>query len=248
MDTMMEDDRDFESMLRTLREADAPPPTPRDAMWLRIQAERAARLNGAATRGRSDDHGEGGTGDRTGHAGGSTDDRSVLALPRRRMRGTPWVQWGAALAAMLVIGIGLGRVSMQQTTTSPSAPAGTAADAAAVDAVPTPYRLAATQHLHRTEALLASLVMDARTRGAAEISGWAADLLTDTRLLLASPAAQDPALERLLNDLELVLSQIAGIPAARASEEVELIQDGLNQSDVLLRLRAATTVRRTVGT
>jgi hypothetical protein len=230
MDAMMDDDRELDSMLRALREAEPAPPVPREEMWRRIQAQRAARLNGTAV---------------VEQAQGSAPPAEVIALRPRR---TAWVQWGAALAAMLVIGIGLGRLSLQQATTSPAAPPAAAADAAAADAVPTPYRLAATQHLHRTEALLASLVIDARTHGAAEVSGWAAELLTDTRLLLASPAAEDAALARLLSDLELVLSQIAGIPAARAEEEVELIQDGLNQSDVLLRLRAATTVRRTVGT
>jgi hypothetical protein len=239
MDAMMDDDRDFDSMLRALREAEPAPPVPREEMWLRIQAQRVARLNGGVAVGPTEDS----TDIEQTNAGVAQQD--VFALRPRR---TAWVQWGAALAAMLVIGIGLGRLSLQQATTSPSAPAAASADAATADAVPTAYRLAATQHLHRTEALLASLVIDARTRGAAEVSSWAAELLTDTRLLLASPAAEDPALERLLSDLELVLSQIAGIPAARADEEVELIQDGLNQSDVLLRLRAATTVRRTVGT
>jgi hypothetical protein len=240
MDAMMEDDRDFDTMLRALREAEPAPPVPREEMWLRIQAQRAARRNGST----ADEQPHGSATIEQTQAGVAQQD--VIALRPRR---TAWMQWGAALAAMLVIGIGLGRLSLQQATTSPpAAPAAASADADAADAVPTPYRLAATQHLHRTEALLASLVLDARTRGSAEVSGWAAELLTDTRLLLASPAAQDPALERLLSDLELVLSQIASIPAARADEEVELIQDGLNQSDVLLRLRAATTVRRTVGT
>jgi hypothetical protein len=229
MDAMMDDDRDFESMLRALREAEPAPPVPREEMWLRIQAQRATRLNGASPT----------------QARDSTAGPGVVALRPRR---SVWVQWGAALAAMLVIGIGLGRITMPHATTPSPAPTSPAADAAGADVVPTPYRMAATQHLHRTEALLASLVIDARTYGAVEVSGWAAELLTDTRLLLASPAAEDPALARLLDDLELVLSQIAGIPAARADEEVELIQDGLNESDVLLRLRAATTVRRTVGT
>jgi hypothetical protein len=84
--------------------------------------------------------------------------------------------------------------------------------------------------------------------GTVEMASWARDLLTDTRLLLSSPAAEDAATRRLLEDLELVLSQIATIPSARAEEEVELIQDGINQSDVLLRLRAATAGPALVGT
>jgi hypothetical protein len=210
---------------RALLELDPPPPTPREEIWARIQAERGLR----------------------GSTSASEHDAGVIRLRPRRQS---WLAWGAALAAMLVIGIGLGRVSLRQagiTQPSPVATAPAANDDAA-DVVPTAYRLAASQHLERTEALFASLAVDARTRGAGEVTGWARELLTDTRLLLASPAAQDPALSRLLEDLELVLSQIAAIPAARAEEEVELIQDGINQSDVLLRMRAATAGPALVGT
>jgi hypothetical protein len=236
MGDMMSEDREFESMLRALREAD-PPPTvvPRDQMWQRIEAQRALQR----------------TAHRNGAAGGGADSAGAAdVIPvHRRPFGPRWVQWSAALAAMLVVGIGLGRLSLQQAALEPVIPAATAAGPAAPgDGVPTAYRFAATRHLERTEALLASLAMDASTRDADEVSAWAGELLTDTRLLLASPAADDPAMRRLLDDLDLVLSQIAGIPEARVEQEVELIQDGLNQSDVLLRLRAATSVRRTVGT
>lgn len=241
---MMSDDREFESMLRALRRAD-PPPTvvPRDEIWQRIEAQRAVQRTA---------HRNGAAGAAAGSAGAAdlSDSSTSDVVPMRRRPFAPrWVQWSAALAAMLVVGVGLGRFSMQQATTVPVTPAATAAaPAASDDAVPAAYRFAATQHLQRTEALLASLAVDARSRGAVEISAWAGELLTDTRLLLASPAAGDPVMRRLLDDLDLVLSQIAGIPEARAEQEVELIQDGLNQSDVLLRLRAATSVRRTVGT
>ena len=39
----------------------------------------------------------------------------------------------------------------------------------------------------------------------AQISAWGKDLLSNTRLLLDSPAAQDPVRRKLLQDLELVL-------------------------------------------
>lgn len=219
---------DLESMGKMLREVDPPPPTPREEMWARIQAERA-RV-------------------------GITD----LASRRRRIR---WVQWGAAIAATLVVGVGLGRISLTGGDgMSPGARAGTESngspDVAAVDgvgepgvdaSVPTAYRIAAASHLERTETLLASLSVG-RPGGVREISSWARELLTDTRLLLSSPAAQDPATRRLLEDLELILAQVAGIPETRADQEVELIHEGINQSDVLLRLRAATAGPRLVGT
>jgi hypothetical protein len=169
-------------------------------------------------------------------------EADVVPLATRRR--TTWVPWSAAIAATLVIGIGLGRLT---SSTPDGAPAATAA-AATSEAVPTAYQVAATQHLQRTEVLLASLAVDDRAGGVAELSGWARELLTDTRLLLTSPAAEDAGTRRLLEDLELVLQQVAGIPESRAEQEVELIQDGINQSDVLLRLRAATAGPRLVGT
>ena len=169
------------------------------------------------------------------------DSRVVELKPR--MRRTTWVPWSAAIAATLALGIGLGRMSTFTTTSPVDPPVATAEDA-----VPAAYRLAAANHLQRTETLLASLVVDSRLRGPSEMSSWARELLTDTRLLLSSPAAEDAATRRLLEDLELVLAQIAGIPEARAEEEVELIQDGINESDVLLRLRAATAGPELVGT
>jgi hypothetical protein len=218
MGLMTDDDRFHQQLQRLITELE-PPPAPRDAMWTRIQAERAARRAAAAP------------------------EAGVVPF-RRRVVG-PTFAWIAALAATLVIGIGLGRISLRQTTTvaTPApAPANTA------DAVPTPYRLVANEHFQRTETLLTALSVDAGTTGAAEFSTWARALLTETRLLLASPVAQDRDLLRLLEDLELVLAQICAIPVARAKEEVELIQDGINQSDVLLRLRAATANRRSAGT
>ena len=96
--------------------------------------------------------------------------------------------------------------------------------------------------------MLTSLTVDGDAAGVGEVSTWARELLTDTRLLLATPAIQDAELLRLLEDLELVLAQLSAIPTARAKQEVELIQHGINQSDVLLRLRAATAGPALVGT
>jgi hypothetical protein len=220
MGFMMDDDRFDELMRQTLHEIE-PPPAPREEMWARIQAERASR--------------------RTAQPG---------VIPFRRRFFRPPVVWSAVLAATLVIGFGIGRISQLASPAPRVSPVATTqpdTDPAADD-VPTPYRLAATQHLERTEALLASLSVDGGATVVGEMSSWARDLLTDTRLLLASPAAQDPALRKLLEDLELVLAQISAIPSARAQEEVDLIQDGINQSDVLLRLRAATMGRRPLGT
>ena len=57
--------------------------------------------------------------------------------------------------------------------------------------------------------------------------------------MLDSPAAQDARLKGLLEDLELVLAQIAQLPSSGDREGVRSINQGLDQRSVLLRLRTA---------
>ena len=140
----------------------------------------------------------------------------------------PWLRWGLAAAAVLAIGVGLGRVSMQHQQTIVVAPGDLA------------YRVAAAQYLSRTEALLTGFRSEARTgRINFQFAGQARDLLTTTRLMLDSPAAEDPRLKSLLEDLELVLAQIAQVPRGSDRADLQLINQGLEQRSVLLRLRTA---------
>jgi hypothetical protein len=108
------------------------------------------------------------------------------------------------------------------------------------EAASTTFRLAALEHLVRTEVLLTSFQVDAQAgRVDLGLEGWARELLSTTRLLLDSPAATEPRLERLLRDLELVLVQIAQYPESRAPGELELIDQALLDNDVITRLRLA---------
>jgi hypothetical protein len=108
---------------------------------------------------------------------------------------------------------------------------------------PDAFDVVAVRHLSRSEVFL-TLFRDA-LRGqepAAELSpATARQLLVRNRLLLDSPAAQDPRMRRLLEDLELMLAQIAQLPAEDRPEDTELITDGLEAGDVLTRLRSATS-------
>jgi hypothetical protein len=108
---------------------------------------------------------------------------------------------------------------------------------------PDAFDVAAARHLQRSEDFL-SLFRDA-LRGeepAVELSpATARQLLVRNRLLLDSPAAQDPRMRRLLEDLELVLAQIAQLPAEERTEDTDLITDGMEAGDVLTRLRSATS-------
>jgi hypothetical protein len=108
------------------------------------------------------------------------------------------------------------------------------------------YRLAAEAFFARTEAVLTQFRSTKSTDESTErISAWAKDLLSETRFLMDSPAADDTELKLLLEDLEFVLAQIAQLGSSGAIPEREVkerkwIQQGLNNKDLLLRLRRQT--------
>lgn len=143
----------------------------------------------------------------------------------------PWMRWGMGIAAVLLLGIGIGRFTAPRGSGTPAS--GAAAETANGASV---YRVAATQYLSRTEAFLTGFRADAGS-GQLETGFRAAarELLTATRLLLDSPAGQDARLRTLLEDLELVLAQIARY---ENGEDAQFIDQGLDQRGVLLRLRA----------
>lgn len=202
----MTDDRLDERIREAARGYNAPPETPREAMWARIAA---ARRTGGA-----------GTPPAAGTAG-------PQVIPLRRWR---WAALATAAAAILAVGVGIGRVSV-----GPETPVweGPSANTAA-------YRLATQEHLGQSEAFLtlfrASLGQEGDQRLA---SASARQLLATNRLLLDSPAAVDPATRLLLEDLELVLAQIAQLSPSSRSQDLDLIREGIEQGDVMPRLRTA---------
>lgn len=164
--------------------------------------------------------------------------------PRRPNRYAAWSRRAIGLAAAVVIGIALGRVTATRgPAEGPPIAESTPAERARQPTRPGLYQLAAAEHLGRAEALLVQF----RTAGAgesvdAEVVGWARDLLTTTRLLIDSPAGQDHELRALLEDLELVLAQIVQLPGGGVGER-ELVEQGIEGRHMLLRLRAATPAR-----
>jgi len=117
-----------------------------------------------------------------------------------------------------------------------------AAGEATPNSTPAPaYQLAAVRHLSEAEALLTSF----RTRSAtdqqmdAQLGSWARDLLSNTRLLLDSPVANDPQRRPLLEDLELVLVQIVQLSPGSTPQDREMIEKTLRQDHVMTRLRTA---------
>lgn len=174
--------------------------------------------------------------------------RRRLHRPSRVWR--PAWRWGLGMAAVLLLGIAIGRFVRPGGSPAPSAAVPSVASDTAGGLA---YRLVAAQYLTRTETLLTGFRADARSgRVDEQFAAQARRLLASTRLLLDSPAGRDPRLQALLQDLELVLAQIAVLPAARDTQDVRLITQDIEQRSVLTRLRTVmpagpATVTRVQG-
>jgi uncharacterized protein YbjT (DUF2867 family) len=102
------------------------------------------------------------------------------------------------------------------------------------------YRLAATEHLSQSETFLTLFRASVRQGGNEQLaSSTARQLLATNRLLLDSPAATDNRTRILLQDLELVLAQIAQLSGRPSSPDLDFITNGLDDSGVMSRLRTA---------
>lgn len=103
------------------------------------------------------------------------------------------------------------------------------------------YQLTAVRHLSEAEALLTSFRTRSNTdqQMDAQLGSWARALLSNTRLLLDSPVANDPQRRPLLEDLELVLVQIVQLSPGNTPQDRELIEKTLRQDNVMTRLRTA---------
>lgn len=168
---------------------------------------------------------------------------------RRRKRVVelrPWMRWAVAAAAMLALGVGIGRWTVNRSGARNGTAVATTDTASPQTSQPSQpdvaYQVAATQHLSRTEAFLTSFRADLGANHAANrarLAGQARDLLTTTRLMLDSPAGDDQRMRALLEDLELVLVQISQLDAAPNGHDADLINQGMNQTNVLPKLRSA---------
>ena len=206
----MEENRVDEVLSSLPRDFNDPPPPPLEEMWAVIEA---AHFNSTPT-----------------------------AIGRSRARSlAPWL----AAAATLVLGIGIGRYLPSDEAETSGAPASVATNpndgggAEAGSPIPEAYREQANQYLGQTAALLISLpTVNADEQSDERFAGKAADLLVTTRLLMDSPAAQDPKLRGLLEDLELVLVQIARLRVERNKSDLDLIHQTVEQGDVISRLNS----------
>ena len=208
-------DKEWDDLVRGVN---VPPEVPRERMWQVIDAARQDR-------------------------------RRVVTAPGLSGRRRPVEFWrfAAGLAAVLVIGFALGRFS--GGTNAPSAVPGAAPAAVASGDQPRPttndprlerevYRLAAASLFGRADYLLTDFkVRSCAEEDLAAAPALASGMLVQTRLLLDSPAARDPGLREMLEDLELVLAQIGGLSRDNCARDVAWIRQGLRERSTLDRLR-----------
>jgi hypothetical protein len=201
-----------------------PPETPREAMWERIVAERRGKPEKVEET--------------------EKPELTPEVLPFRPHRRLRPLTLAAGVAAILALGIGLGRLTVTSPgpgLTTPSSPGNLAvAPSAAPRVNAEAYRLVTTEYLSQSEAFLTLFRASVRSRGDEHLaSATARQLLATNRLLLDSPAANDAKTKLLLQDLELVLAEIAQLSPAPRSRDLDLITEGLEQGGVLSRLRTA---------
>ena len=213
----MSEDR-FEKLMRDAAETFHRPPEvpPLEEMWAEIEARSGFR------------------------AAPAIDSVTSIAAARRGFRIPTWF----AAAATLVIGIGIGRVSTsvghETTQPKPEVVAQAEPGSSTDTLLDRPYAIEASQYLGQTAALLTSLSSDAKTASAdTQLSQRASDLLARTRLLMDSPAANEPAMRDLLDDLELVLAQVVRLRGTGTRTDLDTITRAREQRDVIPRLRTA---------
>jgi len=206
----------MEEMLQELKASyHVPSETPREEMWSAI----SSRLDAPQT---------------------EVLDISI-ARRRRTFTASGAVGWAAAAAAVLLLGVGLGRMTAPE--------GGERAPIATMQMTPTSMAFAAQDHMRRTESLLTMVRTDARAgRIDPTTARWARGLLSQTRLLMDAQDDATPRMNDLLLDLELVLAQIVGVAETgsmdegRARTELDLLLRSLNDGAVLPRIRAAFQV------
>lgn len=163
-------------------------------------------------------------------------ERDAFSRPSPARRAFGWPAFSAAAAAMLVLGVAVGRYTAPRAAVTPVAPVATPVSLASGS---DPYHVTTEEFLGRTAVLLTALHANGSAASNEALAPQAAQLLTTTRLLLDSPVATDPRMKNLLQDLELVLAQVARMQAPRHRAELTLITEALEERDLVPRVRSA---------
>jgi hypothetical protein len=160
---------------------------------------------------------------------------------RPSTRAPGWRTFAGAIAATLLFGVLIGRVTASRDLSTPLATTAnrTPAQLASTPAGD-PYQRSTQEFLGRTAVLLAALPSPGRPGINDErLTEQARQLLGTTRLLLDSPVGHEQRMKDLLEDLELVLAQVARLQSQRPGEALTLINEALEERDVVPRIRSA---------
>ena len=189
----------------------APPATPAEEMWANIQSP-------------------------------TESDTTVVSIQSASRRSRPGkMGWWVGIAAALAIGLGLGRLSLSTSPGSDSSAVVAENSGSDTERSTLPFTMATRSHLDRAESFLTTVKTD-RNSGweNPDVGTWARTLLSRTRLLMATPAAAEgPEMKALLEDLELMLMQIVVTADTDDPQESMIVDQGLEESNLLLRLRTA---------
>jgi hypothetical protein len=165
-----------------------------------------------------------------------------VSKTRRAFITTSWI--GLSIAATLVIGIGLGRWTARESTV-PSSPPVAARPATSDSAANTTHARAVTlEHLAEAEVFLTSVRAELKSGHTdTERAERSRDLLVRTRVLLGGSHNRSPDVERLLQDLELMLAEIAALPSSRSSLDRTLLDESMRDGNIIPRIRATLPTR-----
>ena len=178
--------------------------------------------------------------------------RAIKRQPRGISRHWPWLAATAGIAAALVIGVAIGRESAGgRREVGGAAP--TASSLQPPDsALATQRRALTLAHFVQAEIFLTEVRADLKTgRQDPQREERSRELLARTRLLMANDAGGAPAVDRLLQALELVLAEISALPPDSANKgrsiDTRLLDERLRVGSVLPRIRTILPAPATVG-
>lgn len=158
----------------------------------------------------------------------------------RTFRAAAWMTLG--IAATLLIGVAVGR----WTAREPAAQVAASAPPPATDSAGrgAHARAVTFEHLADAEIFLITVRAELKAgRADADRADRSRNLLVRTRVLLGAMPNRTPEVERLLEDLELLLAEIAALPPERSSLDRTLLDESMRDGNILPRIRATLPAR-----
>jgi hypothetical protein len=147
---------------------------------------------------------------------------------------------GSAIAATLVLGVAIGR-----WTSHPGVVATPVAAATSDSLSSRAHARAVTlEHLADAEVFLSTVRYELDSGlPDADRAARSRELLARTRVLLGASQQRSPEIARLLEDLELLLAEIAALPTAGSKIDRSLLDESIRNGNVIPRIRATLPAR-----